>query len=167
MIKGKWNCIRVCVLYSKIQEEAVDTTSCGQDNLDGIYKLLFSVQVKLQKFIPKHLYKCICFREQLTSCSSAPQLLCYSCCSNEDDLSKNELEKKYIATKKKMFSLKKICLSLWHFSVIELKNKMSRKFWVYWGLHFTYIYIFFFSMTYCKRKYFSSVVQFSIEGRFL
>lgn len=86
----------------------MDTTSHGQDTLDGIYKLLFSVQVKLQKFIPKHLYKCICFREQLTNCSPAPQLLCYSCCSNEDDLSKNELEqKKDIATKKKMFSLKK------------------------------------------------------------
>lgn len=139
MIKGKWNCIRACVLYSNIQVEAVDTTSLsGQDTLDGIYKLLFPVQVKPQKFIPKYLYKCMRIREQLTNWSPAPQLLYYSYCSNEDHLSKYELEKKDVATKKKDgFIKKKKSLSLWHFSDIELKNKMSRKLQVYWGLHFT------------------------------
>lgn len=92
----------------------------GCCTLDGIYNLLIAVQAQTQMFIPKHLCKCMCFTEQQTNWSSAPQLLCYSYCNDKGPLSKSTRIKSFI---KKPFRSKFVIF----FTVIDLRKKMNKK----------------------------------------
>lgn len=64
-VKSNWR--DLCLIY-QIQVGVANTISlCGCSTLDDIYNLLIAVQAQTQMFIPKHLYKCMCLREQQTN----------------------------------------------------------------------------------------------------